>query len=157
MSEHTQDIEAENTSGPRGTTSPRSGQAVRESGADYGMTSSEVTTTPKPIQYLVKDSGERVGVVLSLNDYQELCAAQSGDPELLVGLCDAELEILADSMLAIHLQERLSYLLHLGREGKPSVKEQQELDRLLEQVDHMNVLKARAMYTLQQRQEMAAP
>jgi hypothetical protein len=163
MSEHAKDdsvriskrdIDAENTSGQEGTVSPRPNQIVRESGTDYGMASLKTAITQEPIQYLVKDSGERVGVVLSLKDYQELCAAQSSDPELLVGLSDVELEILADGMLAIRLQERLSYLLHLSREGKPSVEEQLELDRLLEQIDQMNVLKARAMYTLQQRQEM---
>ena len=104
----------------------------------------------------VKDNGERVGVVLSWKDYQELCAAQSDDPELLVGLNDAELERLTGSMLALRLQERLSHLLHLSQEGNPNIEEQQELDRLLEQVDQMNVLKARAIYTLRQRQETTA-
>ncbi len=56
-------------------------------------------------------------------------------------------------MLALRLQERLSHLLHLNREGKSNAEEQQELDQLLEQVDQMNILKARAMYTLQQRRE----
>jgi len=90
------------------------------------------------------------GVVSSWKDYQELCPH---DPELLVGLSDAELEILAESMLTLHLQERLNHLLHLNREDNSSAKEQQELDQLLERVDQMNVLKARAMYTLQQRRE----
>jgi hypothetical protein len=50
-------------------------------------------------------------------------------------------------------QERLSDLLQHNREEGLSTDEQRELDRLLERVDQMNVLKARAMYTLQQRQE----
>jgi hypothetical protein len=146
MSEHTKND----------TDSPQPIQVVHEPGTTYSTTSSRTTTPQEPIRYLVKDDGERVGVVLSWKDYQELCAAQPSDPELLVGLDDAELEILAGSMLALRLQERLNHLLHLSREGSSNAEEQQELDRLLEQVDQMNVLKARAMYTLQQRQEITA-
>ena len=89
--------------------------------------------------------------MLSLEEYQELCAAQPHDPELLVGLSDAELETLADSMLVPRQQDRLSHLLQLNREGGLGTKEEQELNRLLEQVDQMNVLKARALYTLHER------
>jgi len=105
---------------------------------------------------LVEEDGKRVGVVLSWKEYQELCAIRSHDPELLVGLSEAELEILADSMLAPRLQERLSHLLQLNREGELSADEERELDRLLEQVDQMNLLKARAMYTLRQRRETSS-
>jgi len=111
----------------------------------------EAATPQEPIRYLVEESGRRVGVVLSLEEYQELCAAQPRDPELLVGLSDAELEMLADGILVPRLQERQSRLLQLYREGGLSTEEEQELDRLLEQVDQMNVLKARALYTLHQR------
>ena len=111
----------------------------------------KTVTTREPVHYLVEESGKRVGVVLSWKDYQELRAAQPHDSELLVGLSDAELEVLADSMLVPRLQERLSHLLQLNREDGLSAEEGQELDRLLEQVDQMNVLKARAMYTLHQR------
>jgi hypothetical protein len=111
----------------------------------------EAATPQEPIRYLVEESGRRVGVVLSLEDYQKLCAAQPHDPEVLVGLSDAELETLADGMLVPRLQERLSRLLQLNREGDPSAEEEQELDRLLEQIDQMNVLKARALHTLHKR------
>ena len=84
---------------------------------------------------------------------QEFRTVQPHDPELLVGLGDAALEVLADSMLVPRLQERLSHLLQLNREGGLSVEEERELDRLLEQVDHKNILKARAMYTLHQRRD----
>ena len=139
----------ENTSAQVETVSPQPVQAIREPGASYDVTSPETVITREPIRYLVKDNGERVDVVLSWKDYQELCPR---DPELLVGLSDAELEILAESMLTLHLQERLNHLLHLNQQGNSSAKEQHELDQLLERVDQMNVLKARAMYTLQQRQ-----
>jgi hypothetical protein len=113
----------------------------------------ETATAQEPIRYLVEESGRRVGVVLSLEDYHELCASQPHDPELLVGLSDAELEVLADSMLVPRQQDRLSHLLQLNREGGLSAEEEQELDRLLEQIDQMNVLKARALYTLHQGRE----
>ena len=163
MTEHTRgntektgkrDINGENANTQVETASPQPVQTIHEPEATYSATSLRTATTREPIRYLVKDNGERVGVVLSWKDYQELCAAQPSDPELLVGLDNAELEVLTDSMLALRLQERLNHLLHLSREGNPNTEEQQELDRLLEQVDQMNVLKARAMYTLRQRQEM---
>jgi len=128
---------------------------VKETAAAYQTTRpSSGTIELGTVRYLVEDSGKRVGVVLNWKDYLELVAAQSHDPELLVGLCDAELEILADSILVPRLQERLSHLLQLNQEGNLSDEEKQELDRLLEQVDQMNVLKARAMYSLHQRREM---
>jgi len=92
-----------------------------------------------------------VGIVLSWKEYQELRAVQSHDPELLMGLSDTELEVLADGMLVPRLQERLNHLLQLNREGGLGTEEEQELNRLLEQVDQMNVLKARALYTLHER------
>ncbi len=113
----------------------------------------ETTVTRFPVQYLIEEDGKRIGVVLSWADYQEL--SQSHDPELLVGLSDAELKVLADSMLAPRLQKRLSHLLQLNREDALDSDTKQELDRLLEQVDQMNVLKARALYTLRRRRGMA--
>ena len=111
------------------------------------------TFTPRPIQYLVEEDGQRVGVVLRWEDYQKLCATHPVDPDLLVSLSDAELQALADSVLVPRQQERLSELLRRNRDEGLSADEERELDRLLERIDHMNVLKARAMYTLQQRQE----
>jgi len=73
------------------------------------------------------------------------------DPDLLVSLSDAELQALADSVLVPRQQERLSDLLRRNRDEGLSADEERELDRLLERVDQMNVLKARAIYTLQQR------
>jgi len=106
---------------------------------------------PSPVQYLVEEDGQRTGVVLSWEDYQNLQAALSTDPDLLVGLDETELQVLAEGMLSAPHQERLDELLQLNREAKLSPSEQTELDRLLEYVDSMNVLKARAIYTLQQQ------
>ena len=113
----------------------------------------DATFTPKPVQYLVEEDGQRIGVVLKWEDYQKLCATHPADPDLLVSLSDAELQALADSVLVPSQQERLSDLLRRNRDEGLSADEKRELESLLERIDHMNVLKARAMYTLQQRQE----
>ena len=118
-----------------------------------GNCTMEATLAPKPIQYLVEEDGQRVGVVLKWEDYQKLCATHPVDPDLLVSLSDAELQALADSVLVSRQQERLSDLLRHNRDEGLSADEEGELDRLLERVDLMNILKARAIYTLQQRQK----
>lgn len=110
----------------------------------------EKTLVPPPLQYLVKEDGQRVGVVLGWEDYETLRATYSADGDLLTGLSEPELQALAEGALSSRYQERLNELLRRNREGQLGADEEQELDRLLEQVDHMNVLKARAMYTLQQ-------
>ena len=83
-------------------------------------------------------------------------ATHAVDPDLLVSLSDAELQALADSVLGPRQQERLSDLLRRNRDEGLSADEERELDRLLERVDQMNVLKARAIYTLQQRSKSEA-
>jgi hypothetical protein len=122
-----------------------------------GNCTMDTTLTIKPVQYLVEEDGQRVGVVLRWEDYQELCATHPADPDLLVSLSDAELQALADSVLVPRQQERLSDLLQRNRDKGLSADEERELDRLLEHVDQMNVLKARAMYALQQRQKTSEP
>jgi hypothetical protein len=88
---------------------------------------------------------------LTWEDYENLQAAFSTDPDLLRNLNEAELQALAEGMLSSRYQERLDELLLRNREQGLSPNEERELDALLEQVDTMNTIKARAMYTLQQR------
>ena len=52
-------------------------------------------------------------------------------------------------MLAAEHQERLSVLLEGNRQETLSVSEAKELDRFLEQIDSLNILKARARLTLE--------
>lgn len=73
------------------------------------------------------------------------------DPELLVGLSDGELEALSDSLLAPSGQVRLDELVARKAEGRLSAAEEAELDRLLDKVDQLTVLKTRARYTLHQK------
>jgi len=97
-----------------------------------------------PLQYLVTESGQRTGVVLSWLDYQKLT-----DPDLLVGLSSIELQLLAQGMLSLAHQAQLEQLLQLNQQHQLSNNQEQELDQLLEYIDSLNVLKARALYTLQ--------
>jgi hypothetical protein len=73
----------------------------------------------------------------------------SKDPELLIGLRDGELEALAESLLAPAAQVRLDELLAQNAGNQLSAREQAELDRLLERVDQLTILKTRAQYTLE--------
>ena len=113
----------------------------------------EKTSPPSTVRYLVEEDGQRVGVVLNWDDYQNLQAAVSTDPDLLGNLNEAELKVLAEGMLSSCFQERLDELLQRNREQGLSPDEEHELDSLLETTDAMNILKARATYTLQQRHQ----
>ena len=106
-----------------------------------------------PVQYLIAEDGQRVGVVLSWDDYQSLQSKLSGDPDLLNELDERALRALAEGMLASSPQDRLSDLLERNRNGQLDADGQIELDKLLERIDELNILKARALYTLQQRSQ----
>lgn len=100
------------------------------------------------LRYVTDERGERVGVLLDVAEYQQLTARLTPDPDLLVGLSQAELEALAEIALAPVTQTHLADLLAQSAEGKLTVEETAELDHLLEHVDQLNMLKTRARYTL---------
>jgi hypothetical protein len=58
--------------------------------------------------------------------------------------------------LAPAAQARLNDLIARNKNHQLSVTEVAELDRLLESVDHLTLLKTRARYTLQQQQKAGA-
>ncbi len=99
------------------------------------------------IQYVTNSQGEKVGVVLDLETYQQL-ANLSIDPELLIGLSVDELQALAESSLFPTTQIQLQELLNKNYENHLSNEESDILDKLLAQVDQLNILKTRARYTL---------
>ncbi|BAY75912.1 hypothetical protein NIES25_23610 [Nostoc linckia NIES-25] len=99
------------------------------------------------IQYVTNSQGEKVGVVLNLETYQKL-ANLSIDPELLIGLSVDELQALAESSLFTKTQIQLQELLNKNFENHLSNEESEILNRLLAQVDQLNILKNRARYTL---------
>ncbi|MFN8489926.1 MAG: hypothetical protein U0350_20235 [Caldilineaceae bacterium] len=70
------------------------------------------------------------------------------DLELLVGLSEDDLSALAQTELAPVTQARLKELLAFNAHGRLTVEESAELDRLLEQVEQLTILKTRARYTL---------
>ena len=74
--------------------------------------------------------------------------AMSVDPEMLTSLSVAELEALADGLLAPARQARLDDLLTKNGERSLVGEEWRELDRLLELADQLTLLKTRARYTL---------
>jgi hypothetical protein len=109
------------------------------------------TVMSEQLRYVTNEQGARVGVLLELDEYLRLKNQMASDPELLVGVDQAELQALADSMLAPTAQARLDELLARNTETQLSAEESAELDRLLAQVDHLTILKTRARYTLQKQ------
>lgn len=108
---------------------------------------------PKPVEYLVSEDGTRTGVVLRWEDYEALKASAQRDPDLIIGLSETELRALSDGKLTVNAQDRLGELLEQNRLGRLNVDEARELDELIDYIDQMNILKARAAFTLQRLQE----
>ncbi|MEH1770790.1 MULTISPECIES: hypothetical protein [unclassified Nostoc] len=109
------------------------------------------------VQYVTNAQGEKVGVLLDLETYQQLTNL-SVDSELLIGLNLDELQALAESYLSPKAQIQLQELLIKNSENDLSHDETETLDRLLAQVDQLNILKTRARYTLnifQNKQQVA--
>jgi hypothetical protein len=100
------------------------------------------------MQYITNEAGERVGVVLDWTTYQTLTVPTTKDPDLLPDLSLPELQTLAQVSLGLDGQTELSHLLEQNRETKLSALEQERLDQLIDQIDQLNILKARALYTL---------
>ncbi len=100
------------------------------------------------VQYLINQQGERVGVLLDLETYHRIVNTPASDDEFLMGLSLEELQALANSQLASAEQARLKELLTQNAEDQLSAGAIATLDRLLTQVNNLNLLKTRARYTL---------
>ncbi len=100
------------------------------------------------VRYITNEQGERIGVLLDLDDYHQLIRQSVADPELLHGLSEEELQALAQSALSPADQSRMDDLLAQKADSQLSELEQVELDRLVADVDHLTLLKTRARYTL---------
>jgi hypothetical protein len=74
----------------------------------------------------------------------------SHDPKLLSDVSIDELEALAAGMLIPAAQARLDELMIGAEQHRLSAGDEAELDDLLHKVDQLNLLKARAHYTLRQ-------
>ncbi|MEA5578618.1 hypothetical protein [Anabaena sp. UHCC 0451] len=104
------------------------------------------------VQYITNTQGEKVGVLLNLETYQQLTNL-SADTELLIGLSLDELQALAETSLSLKSQIELDKLLMKNVDNQLSNEESETLDRLISQIDQLNILKTRARYTLNQLQE----
>lgn len=98
-------------------------------------------------RFVTNALGERIGVILDLETYQQMLAPKD-DAELLTELSDAELVALAESKLAPEDQQRLSDSQEKCDTGTLSDAEHDLFERLLGQIDQLNVLRARAQHTL---------
>ncbi|TWU39383.1 hypothetical protein [Novipirellula artificiosorum] len=72
----------------------------------------------------------------------------SNEAKLLPNVSVSGLKALASGMLAPQSQSLLDDLLTRNSDGKLSEQETKELDCLIEQIDELNLLKARAAFTL---------
>ena len=84
---------------------------------------------------------------MDLATYEQMLEGQA-DPEILTGMTEVELTALAESKLAPDAQQQLQRLSEKRGEQTLSEDEVEHLGRLLEQIDYLNILKARARYTL---------
>jgi len=75
------------------------------------------------------------------------------ETNILPNVSPAGLRALADATLAPKAQAKLDDLLARNADGKLSGDELCELDSIIEQIDELNLLKARADYTLRHQDE----
>lgn len=73
----------------------------------------------------------------------------ANEPEILTGVSVDELDALAAGVLIPAAQSRMDDLLARNTEHRLSADEEAELDDLVRKVDHLNLLKARARYTIE--------
>ena len=104
---------------------------------------------PESVQYITNTQRDRVSVLLNLETYQQLTNL-SANTELLIGLSLDELQALVESVLSPKTQTQLDKLLMKNSENQLSNEEFETLDKLLAQVDQLNILKTKARYTLNQ-------
>ena len=77
------------------------------------------------------------------------------DPDVLPGLNRSALLALAEGMLAPVRQELLADLLDHNHADALTATKQHELDELLDYLDQMNLIRTRALYTLQKLDDTA--
>lgn len=86
-------------------------------------------------------------MILDLSTYKQMLVGQD-DPDVLHGMSEVELTALAESTLTLGNRQELQSLQDKNEADALSEDEAVRLDHLIEQIDQLNVLKARARYTL---------
>ena len=99
------------------------------------------------VQYVTNEHGE-LGVLLDLERYHQLINPSAVDTEILTNLSKDELQVLAESILSSKAQAQLNNLLAENAENQLSADDTNTLDRFLAQIDQLNILKTRAIYSL---------
>ncbi len=79
------------------------------------------------VRYITNEQGERIGVLLDLDAYQQLTRLAETDPELLQGLSEEELQALSQSSLAPADQARMDDLLAQNADSQLSETEQDSI------------------------------
>lgn len=77
------------------------------------------------------------------------------DVDLPTGLSEAESHALSVAMLSCEQQDRLSVLLERNKQQALTPADEEELDRFIQRIDYLNILKARARLTLKYREFLA--
>ncbi len=85
-----------------------------------------------------------VEVIMDEQTYQALVSSNSPDPLLLRDLTLEQLKVLAEGKLTTDTQAQLSGLIQKEKAGKATIEESATLDKLLHQLDQLNMLKAKA-------------
>lgn len=101
------------------------------------------------VNYLTDEQGQKIGVLMDLDTYDRLTNFTNTDNELLLGLNQEELIALATTKLAINEQDELSSLLAKNQSKIINNNEEEKLEYLLAKIDNLNILKTRAIYTLE--------
>lgn len=99
-------------------------------------------------RFLTNEQGQTVEVVLDVSTYERLLRLQSADPKLLRDFSREQLEALAKSTLTTPEESQLHDLVEKKKAEALTAEETAKLDALLEQVDQLALVKARALYTL---------
>jgi uncharacterized membrane protein YgaE (UPF0421/DUF939 family) len=89
-----------------------------------------------------------VEVIMDEKTYEALVSSNSPDPLLLRDLTLEQLKALAEGKLTTDIQAQLNGLIQKEKAGQATTEESAILDKLLQQLDQLNLLKARALYTL---------
>jgi chaperonin GroEL len=117
------------------------------------MLAAGIVDSAKVIRSALQNAASMAGLVLTNECISRM---DDSDYEYIHGLSQAELKALAESMLAPSAQTQLTELLDRHNNNQLDEEELAELDRLLDQIDNLTLLKARAKYTLQSLANLAA-